>query len=104
MVPSLLVILLQIRHGMVLQKSLRHFGKYLSTPTPNIAEPLKQWKKEYEKGNPSVASEESARRYYSVKEFTKSGVENVFKPIHPPTNIIKFVILKINGLYMITNH
>ena len=60
---------------------LETFWKYLSTPTPNIAEPLKQWKKEYEKGNPSIASEESARRYYSVKEFSKSGVENVFKPV-----------------------
>ena len=43
-----------------------------------------------EKGNPSVASEESARRYYSVKEFTKSGVENVFKPVHPPKQDNKF--------------
>ena len=71
-------------------EKLETFWKYLSTPTPNIAEPLKQWKKEYEKGNPLIASEESARRYYSVKEFTKSGVENVFKPVHPPKQDNKF--------------
>jgi NTE family protein len=64
---------------------LESFWKYLSTPTPKISEALKQWKAEYEKGNnPSVASQEAARRYYSVKEFSKSGVEKVFKPIYPP--------------------
>jgi NTE family protein len=64
---------------------LESFWKYLSTPTPQISEALKQWKAQYEKGNnPSLASEESARRYYSVKEFLKSGVEKVFKPIYPP--------------------
>ena len=64
---------------------LESFWKYLSTPTPQISEALKQWKAEYENGNnPSVASQEAARRYYSVKEFLKSGVEKVFKPIYPP--------------------
>jgi NTE family protein len=64
---------------------LESFWKYLSTPTPQISEALKQWKAEFEKGNnPSLASKEAARRYYSVKEFLKSGVEKVFKPIHPP--------------------
>jgi NTE family protein len=64
---------------------LESFWKYLSTPTPKISEALKQWKAEYEKGNnPSLASKEAARRYYSVKEFLKSGVEKVFKPIYPP--------------------
>jgi NTE family protein len=64
---------------------LESFWKYLSTPTPQISEALKQWKAEYEKrNNPSLASEEAARRYYSAKEFLKSGVENVFRPIHPP--------------------
>jgi NTE family protein len=64
---------------------LESFWKYLSTPTPQISEALKQWKAQYEKGNnPSLASEEAARRYYSVKEFLKSGVEKVFKPIYPP--------------------
>jgi len=66
-------------------EKLESFWKYLSTPTPEISETFFiAWKAEYEKGNPSVASEESARRYYSVKEFAKSGVKNVFKPIHPP--------------------
>jgi NTE family protein len=64
---------------------LESFWKYLSTPTPEISEALKQWKAEYKKGNnPSLASKEAARRYYSVKEFLKSGVEKVFKPIYPP--------------------
>lgn len=71
-------------------KQLETFWKYLSTPTPNISEALKQWKREHDKVNPLIASEESARRYYSVKEFLKSGVENVFKPINPPTQDKKF--------------
>ncbi len=71
-------------------EKLEAFWKYLSTSTPNISEALKQWKKEYEKGNPLIASEESARRYYSVKEFSKSGVEKVFKPIYPPKPDKKF--------------
>ena len=70
---------------------LESFWKYLSTPTPQISEALKQWKAEYEKGNnPSVASQEAARRYYSVKEFSKSGVEKVFKPIYPPKEDKRF--------------
>ena len=65
-------------------EKLESFWKYLSTPTPDLSEALKHWKAEYKKGNPLVASEESARRYYSVKELSKSGVKNVFKPIYPP--------------------
>jgi len=65
-------------------EKLESFWKYLSTPTPDLSEALKPWKTEYEKANPLIASEESARRYYSVKEFSKSGVKNVFKPIYPP--------------------
>ena len=71
-------------------KRLEDFWKYLSTPTPQISEALKQWKVEKEKGNPLVSSEEAARRYYSVKEFLKSGVENVFKPIPPPKEDKRF--------------
>lgn len=71
-------------------EKLEAFWKYLSTPTPNISESSKHWKLEHDKGNPSVASDESARRYYSVKEFSKSGVENVFKPINPPKPDSKF--------------
>ncbi len=69
---------------------LESFWKYLSTPTPKISEPLKQWRAEKEKGNPLVASEESARRYYSAKEFSKSGVEKVFKPVYPPKKDNRF--------------
>ena len=71
-------------------ETLEAFWKYLSTPTPHISEALKQWKTENEKGNPLIASEESARRYYSAKEFSKSGVEKVFKPIYPPKQDDKF--------------
>ena len=71
-------------------EKLETFWKYLSAPTPNIQEASKQWKIEHEKGNPSIASEESARRYYSVKEFSKTGVEKVFKPIYPPKQDNKF--------------
>jgi predicted acylesterase/phospholipase RssA len=64
---------------------LEEFWKYLSNPTPQIAEALERWKAEKEKGNnPYIASEEAARRYYSVKEFYKSGVKNVFQPMYPP--------------------
>jgi hypothetical protein len=73
----------------------------LSNPTPpQIAEAQKVWKAEKEKGNnSSIASEEAARRYYSVKEFYKSGVANVFKPIFPLKRINDFMTLKINGLF-----
>jgi predicted acylesterase/phospholipase RssA len=71
-------------------KRLEDFWRYISTPTPQISEALKQWKAEKEKGNASVASEEAARRYYSVKEFLKSGVERVFIPVYPPKDDTKF--------------
>lgn len=71
-------------------EKLEAFWKYLSTPTPDISEALKQWKVEHEKGNPLIASEESARRYYSAREFSKSGVEKVFKPIYPPKQDNRF--------------
>ena len=71
-------------------KRLEDFWKHISTPTPQISEALKQWKVEKEKENPLVASEEGLRRYYSVKEFLKSGVENVFRPIPPPKDDRKF--------------
>ncbi len=69
---------------------LESFWNYLSMPTPQISEASKLWKTEYEKGTPHVASEESARRYYSVKEFSKTGVKNVFGPIHPPKEDNRF--------------
>ncbi|HEY7571778.1 MAG TPA: patatin-like phospholipase family protein [Nitrososphaeraceae archaeon] len=71
-------------------KRLEDFWEYISTPTPELSEALKQWRTEKEKGNASVASEEAARRYYSVKEFLKSGVERVFMPVYPPKDDTKF--------------
>ena len=94
MAQFLLAIFLKIKLGMVPQKRLESFWKYLSTPTPKISEALKLWKAEYDKGNPLIASKESARRYYSVKEFSKSGVKNVFKPIQPPKEDNRFLILQ----------
>ena len=84
---------------------LESFWKYLSSPTPKISEALKLWKTEYDKGNPLVASKESARRYYSVKEFSKSGVKNVFKPIQPPKQDGRFYDSQNQWqLYSIINH
>jgi predicted acylesterase/phospholipase RssA len=72
-------------------EKLEAFWRYLSTPTPEkISEELILWKAAYEFGVPSVASEEAARRYYSVKEFARSGVEKVFKPILPPKQDKRF--------------
>jgi predicted acylesterase/phospholipase RssA len=71
-------------------KRLEDFWRYISTPTPELSEALKQWRAEKKKGNASVASEEAARRYYSVKEFLKSGVERVFLPVYPPKDDTKF--------------
>ena len=71
-------------------EKLESFWRYLSTPTPDISEALKPWKAEHEKGSHQVASEEAARRYYSVKEFSKSGVKNVFKPMYPPKQDNRF--------------
>jgi NTE family protein len=71
---------------------LEEFWRHLSNPTPpQIAQSMERWKVEKEKGNnPSIASEEAARRYYSVKEFYKSGVANVYKPIYTPKEDKRF--------------
>jgi NTE family protein len=70
-------------------EKLIEFWEYLSCPTPDIMELSANWKKEYDKNNPNAASAEAARRYYSVKEFFKSGVENVYSPL-PPREDEKF--------------
>jgi hypothetical protein len=68
---------------------LIEFWEYLSCPTPDIMKASANWKKEYDKNTPNAASAEAARRYYSVKEFFKSGVENVYSPL-PPREDEKF--------------
>jgi predicted acylesterase/phospholipase RssA len=68
---------------------LIEFWEYLSCPTPDIMELSANWKKEYDKNTSSAASAEAARRYYSVKEFFKSGVEKVYSPL-PPREDEKF--------------
>jgi NTE family protein len=71
-------------------EKLVEFWEYLSSPTPDITKMSANWKKEFDKNNPSAASAEAARRYYSVKEFLKSGAEKVYSPILPPKEDEKF--------------
>jgi NTE family protein len=71
-------------------EKLIEFWKYLSCPTPDITKMSANWKKEHDKNNPKAASAEAARRYYSVKEFLKSGVDKVYSPILPPKEDEKF--------------
>ena len=71
-------------------EKLVEFWKYLSCPTPDITKMSANWKKEHDKNNPNAASAEAARRYYSVKEFLKSGVDKVYFPILPPKEDEKF--------------
>jgi NTE family protein len=70
-------------------EKLIEFWEYLSCPTPDITEISANWKKEHDKNNPNAASAEAARRYYSVKEFLKSGVDKVYSPL-PPREDAKF--------------
>jgi NTE family protein len=70
-------------------EKLIEFWKYLSCPTPDIAEMSANWKIEYDKNNPSAASAEAARRYYSVKQFLMSGVDKAYSPF-PPREDEKF--------------
>ena len=72
------------------EEKLVQFWEYLSYPTPDITKMSAEWKKEFDKNNPSAASAEAARRYYSVKEFLQSGVDKVFSPILPPKEDEKF--------------
>ena len=71
-------------------EKLVEFWEYLSSPTPDITKISANWKKEFDKNNPSAASAEAARRYYSVKEFLKSGADKVYSPILPPKEDEKF--------------
>ena len=70
-------------------KKLLEFWEYLSCPTPDITKMSANWKKEHDKNNPNAASAEAARRYYSVKEFLKSGVDKAYSPL-PPREDEKF--------------
>jgi NTE family protein len=72
------------------EEKLVQFWKYLSCPTPDITKISADWQKEFDKNNPSAASAEAARRYYSVKVFLQSGVDKVFSPILPPKEDEKF--------------
>jgi NTE family protein len=71
-------------------EKLIEFWEYLACPTPDITKMSANWKKEHDKNNPNAASAEAARRYYSVKEFFKSGADKVYTPILPPKEDEKF--------------
>ncbi len=70
-------------------EKLVEFWEYLSCPTPDITQNSAIWKKESDKKS-DIASAEATRRYYSVKEFLKSGVDKVYSPILPPKEDKKF--------------
>jgi predicted acylesterase/phospholipase RssA len=70
-------------------EKLVEFWEYLSCPTPDITKMSANWKKEHDKNNPNAASAEAARRYYSVKELLKSGVDKAYSPL-PPREDEKF--------------
>ena len=66
------------------------FWKYLSKESIVESNPFfKQWWDYWHSINVEIASGESARRYYSAKEFALYGVPNVFYP-HQPTYDNKF--------------
>jgi NTE family protein len=65
------------------EKKLVEFWEYLSCPTPDITQMSVNWKKEHDSNNPDAASVEAARRYYSVKEFLKSGIDKAYSPLPP---------------------
>lgn len=76
-------------------EKLLDFWEYLSCPTPDITKSSATWKKEFDKkNNADIASEEAARRYYSVKEFLKSGIDKIHSPILPPKEDRKFFDLQ----------
>lgn len=73
-------------------EKLVEFWEYLSCPTPDITKSSANWRKEYDKSKnkSGIASAEAARRYYSVKEFLKSGASKAYTPILPPKEDDKF--------------
>lgn len=75
-------------------EKLVEFWEYLSCPTPDITTSSANWRKEYDKNKnenkTDMASAEAARRYYSVKEFLKSGANKAYTPILPPREDEKF--------------
>src|SRR5918999_1404088 len=78
-------------------EKLTEFWEYLSCPTPDIMKVSANWKKEYDKNTSNAASAEAARRYYSVKEFFKSGVEKVYSPLPPRVDEKFFDYEEIDG-------
>ena len=69
---------------------LVEFWEYLSSATPDITKDSTIWKQEFDKNRTGIASAEAARRYYSVKQFLKSGADKVYSPILPPKEDEKF--------------
>ena len=71
-------------------EKLVEFWEYLSSPTPDITKDSAFWKRESDKNRNGIASAEAARRYYSVKQFLKTGANKVYSPILPPKEDEKF--------------
>ncbi len=63
---------------------LNEFWRYVSV-NPNIQNfpGFNIWWNNWHNINPTIASEESARRYFCTKEFLVTGVPNVFSPLIP---------------------
>jgi len=65
-------------------EKLYAFWDYISTNSyADIIPGFKDWWDYWHNVNPTIASGEAARRYYSTKQFEMSGVSNVFFPFFP---------------------
>src|SRR6266487_2712610 len=70
---------------------LNEFWDYVSTnPYIQNIPGFGIWWKNLHNVDPSAASEEAARRYYSTKQFSFTGVQNVFLPLPFPLPDTKF--------------
>jgi NTE family protein len=70
---------------------LNEFWDYVSTnPYIQNIPGFSIWWKNLHKVDPSAASEEAARRYYSTKQFSFTGVQNIFLPLPFPRPDTRF--------------
>ena len=83
---------------------LVEFWEYVSTqPSVENMPYFTNYWDSWRKLDGRIASGESARRYYSTKEFILRGVPNVFVP-KTPFLILDFLIHQIRGIFMTTDH
>ncbi|MBV9176363.1 MAG: hypothetical protein JO297_04945 [Nitrososphaeraceae archaeon] len=65
-------------------KKLDAFWDYVSTESfADITPGFKDWWDYWHSFNPTIASGEAARRYYSTKQFEITGISKVFLPFTP---------------------